>query len=115
MCCIYKNDKILKKFSIRVGNKVCVSRHFKDGPLYKAFQKFDGPYRVIEALKLNKHRIRDMLTGRDMIEHQNYLKTITRDVDSFVLDNTNKTVSLQDEESDANCEYSLHHHNDLEN
>ena len=57
----------------RVGHKVCVLMLFKRELLYKASQKFDVPYRVIEVLKLNKHRV----SGCNLISGHSLLNLLT--------------------------------------
>ena len=49
-------DRVSQKPAVKIGQKAYVLRPFKEGPLYKASKKFEGPYRVIENMKLNKFR-----------------------------------------------------------
>ena len=78
----------------KVGQKAYVLKPFKEGPLYKASRKFDGPFRIVEVLKLNRCRLRHVSTLKDRVEHINNLKLIAHDVDySFV-----KSLDDSDEE-----------------
>ena len=77
-----KYDKKTITPSVMLGQKVFVIKHFKDGPLFKASPKFEGPYRIVEILHLNKYRLRHITTGLEKIAHWNHLKLIKNDVDS---------------------------------
>ena len=89
-----KYDRSSQEHHPKVGQKAYVLKPFKEGPLYKASRKFDGPFRIVEVLKLNRCRLRHVSTLKDRVEHINNLKLIAHDVDySFV-----KSLDDSDEE-----------------
>ena len=109
-----KYDKLSQQPNPKVGQKAYVLRPFKEGPLYKASKKFEGPYRIVEILKLHKCRMRDLSTLKERVEHVNNLKLINFDVDySFVksFDTSSKgdlpTLPLQDEAAASPGPYML--------
>ena len=67
--------------SAKLGQKVYVVKHIKDGPLFKVSPKYEGPFRVVECLKFHKFRIRHVSEGYEKVSHWNHLKMIDRDVD----------------------------------
>ena len=85
---------------VQLGQKVFVSKHVKEGPLFKVSPKFEGPYRIIEILKFNKYRLRNVGDGTERIAHWNHLKLIRDDIDVSFLSKdfnvSNEPVSLQD-------------------
>ena len=71
-------------------------RPFKEGPLYKASRKFEGPFRIIQILSLNKCVLKHISTGKIKTQHCNNLKLIDFDVDyTFAKDTINEDVSSQ--------------------
>ena len=88
-------DKDTVNPSVKLGQKIYVVKSFKDGPLFKASSKFEGPYRVIVSLKFNKYTVRHIHTGKDRVVHWNNMKLISNDVDVSFLkrnrDNVNNT------------------------
>ena len=87
-------------------------KHFKEGPLYKLFQKFEVPYRVVDFLKLNKYKIRDMITDKERVKHWNDLLSVKHDVHSAFLHNNDNNMPLQGEATVENRWSSLCHSND---
>ena len=92
--------------SVTLGQKVYVIKQIKEGPLYKVSPKFEGPFRVVELLKLNKFRLRHISEGYEKVSHWNHLKLIKNDVDmSFVKADTgvptNKPDLLQVDNEDV--------------
>ena len=80
-----KYDRSSQEHCPKVGQKAHVLKPFKEGPLYKASRKFDGPFRIVEVLKLHRCRLRHVSTLKDRVEHINNLKLIPHDVDySFI-------------------------------
>ena len=53
---LYKTryDRCSQKPEVRIGQKAYVLHPFKEGPLYKTSTKFEGPYTVVENIKLKK-------------------------------------------------------------
>ena len=109
-----KYDKFSQQPNPKVGQKAYVLRPFKEGPLYKASRKFEGPYRIVEILKLHKCRLRDLSTLKERVEHVSNLKLINYDVDySFVksFDTSSKgdlpNLPLQDEAAGGSIPYML--------
>ena len=78
-------DKAAFLPSTKLGRKVYVLKLVKEGPLFKVSPKFEGPYRVVELLKFNKHRLRDINSGNERVVPWNHMKLIREDIDtSFV-------------------------------
>ena len=98
-------DKDTVNPAIKLGQKVYVVKPFKDGPLFKASPKFEGPYRVVEILKFNKFNLRHIHTGKERIVHWNNLKLIKHDVDvSFLkrgIESNENPVLPQDDGNDV--------------
>ena len=95
-------DKGTSKPNIKVGSKVYIQKHIKDGPLHKVSAKFEGPFRVVEVLKLNKYKLINVDTGDEKIAHWNHLKIIKHDVGSWVKENEvsstgNNKVEMENE------------------
>ena len=59
-----KYDRCSQKHPVKVGQKAYVVHPFKEGPLYKASTKFEGPYRVVENMKLIKYKLRHIYTKK---------------------------------------------------
>ena len=53
----YKYDRSSQEHCPKVGQKTYVLKPFKEGPLYKDSWKFDGPFHIVEVLKLNRCRL----------------------------------------------------------
>ena len=105
----YKNryNRVSQKPEVRIGQKVYVLRPFKEGPLYKAPKKFEGPYRVIENMKLNKFKLRHIYTKKERVEHANNIKVTKNDIDYSLIQDTNNNVSFQDETTGPTHRYAL--------
>ena len=100
-------DRVSQKPEVKIGQKAYVLRPFKEGPLYKASKKFEGPYRMIEKMKLNKFRLRNIYTKKEKVEHTNYIKVIKHDIDYSFAQDTNDNVSFQDETTGPTHRYAL--------
>ena len=71
------------KPNLKVGQKVYILNHVKQGPLYKVSPKFLGPFRVIELLSKGKCKLRSLKDSNVKISHWNHLKIIKGDIDPF--------------------------------
>ena len=80
----FRYDKGTVEPSARLGQKVFVRKHVKDGPLFKVSPKYDGPYRIVELLKFNKYRLRNVESGDERITHWNHLKLLPEADVSFM-------------------------------
>ena len=109
--CKNRYDRVSQKPEVRIGQKAYVLRPFKEGPLYKASKKFEGPYRVMENMKLNKFKFRHIYTKKEMVEHANNIKVIKNDIDYSFTQDTNNNVSFQDETTGPTHRYALHSRN----
>ena len=87
-------DRVSQKPEVRIGQKAYVLRPFKEGPLYKASKKFEGPYRVIENVKLNKFKLRRIYTKKERVEHANNIMVIKNDINYSFIQDTNNNVSF---------------------
>lgn len=72
-------DKNTAKPKIVVGAQVYVQNHVPEGPNVKVSAKFQGPYRVLEVLKLNKLKIISESDLKERIVHTNHVKVIKTD------------------------------------
>ena len=100
-------DKASQKPEVRIGQKAYVLPPFKVGPLYKAPQKFEGPYRVIETMKLNKYKLRHIYTKKERVEHANNIKVIKNYIAHSFVQDTNNNVSFQDKTTGPTHRYAL--------
>ena len=75
--------------------------------MYKASKKFDGPYRVMKIMKLNKYKLRHIYTKKERVEHANNIKVIKSDIDYLFIQGTNNKVSSQDETTGPTHRYAL--------
>ena len=108
----YKNryDRVSQKPEVRIGQKAYVLRPFKEGSLYKASKKFEGSYRVIKTMKLNKFKLRHIYTKKERVEHANNIKVIKNDIDYSFIQDSNNNVSFQDETTGPTHHYALYGH-----
>ena len=100
-----KYDKDTVVPSVKLGQKVFVVKHVKQGPLFKVSPKFEGPYRVVQEIKYNKFQLRHVTSGGERVVHWNHLKLIKGDLDvSFMKECeecvANKPAYLQVEDED---------------
>ena len=72
----YKSEE---KKNIRIGKKVYVIKNIPEGPNIKVSPKFEGPYRVLEIMKLNKYKLVHEHTHKEIIAHYNTLKLVKND------------------------------------
>ena len=104
-------DKATVMPSAKIGQKVYVIKHVKDGPLTKLSPKYEGPYRVVEILRNNKYKLRHCQTGVEKTTHWNFIKLIKKDVDVSFLNNdnddSNMPALLQVRENEAKSNYNL--------
>ena len=107
-------DKGTVNPSVKLGQKVYVVKPFKDGPLFKASPKFEGPYRVIELLKFHKYKLRHIFSGQERVCHWNNIKVIKHDIDvSFIRNddaNVNENPVLPQEDEQDGVIYNLRSH-----
>ena len=69
--------------NLKVGQKVYVLNHVKQGPLFKVSPKFVGPFRVIELLSKGKCKLRSLSDLSVKVSHWNHLKIVKGDIDPF--------------------------------
>ena len=96
--------------SAKLGQKVYVARHVKEGPLFKVSSKYEGPFRIVEILKYGKYKLRHCDTGDEKVSHWNHMKIIKDDVDvSFSRGDceNNERVPLQEHDGSAKSPYDL--------
>lgn len=73
-------DKKTKPATPKVGQKVYVLKHLKEGPLFKVSPRFEGPYRIIEILKHNKCRVKSCQDQTVRVTHWNHLKVCSEEI-----------------------------------
>ena len=104
-------DRVARAKDVRLGQKVFVRRHIKEGPLFKLSSKFTGPYRVIEIMGKGKIKIKCLATMKESVVHLDHVKLVQKDVDpwfddgcSAKDDQAHAQVPQLDTQQDVQCQ-----------
>ena len=83
-------DKKSGNVNLRVGQTVYIIKHVKDGPMFKADNKFEGPYRIIGLLPNNKCKVKHLKEGTEKETHWNHIKLVEKKniTDEGILDHS---------------------------
>ena len=93
------------KPNLKIGQKVYVANHIKQGPLYKVSPKFVGPFRVVELLSKGKCKVRSLKDSTVRVTHWNHLKIVKGDVDPFyTMSNVYSSQQVVDDSPEAENE-----------